>query len=89
MQEKVKESAIRANKFERPQKKQIPGGKRESDGNRKSLRKQKTASANKKKIFKHSATFPSFDSFKCKSKRKWKEKNKPLLLKTLNLLTGK
>lgn len=29
-------------------KKQIPGGKRESDGKRKTLRKQKTASANKK-----------------------------------------
>jgi len=44
-------------------------------------------------IFKHSATFLSFDSFKCKSERKWKRRgkknNKPLLLKTLNLLTGK
>jgi len=39
-------------------------------------KKKKKTSANRKMIFKHSATFLSFDSFKCKSERKWKRRGK-------------
>lgn len=49
---------------------------REGETEKEKKEEKKTASANKKMIFKHSATFPSFDSFKCKSERKWKGRKK-------------
>lgn len=58
--------------------KQIPEKtkKKERERLRKQKKRKKQHLLTKKMIFKHSATFPSFDSFKCKSERKSKGRKK-------------